>query len=259
MVSCPRCGTANAPTHRACIACGTKLQSGLTPDAFGEPNPPPAAPPGAPPDVAAGVPGAPPGMGGPPPMGAPPPGAAYDMNQGAPPGAPGGLPPQAGGAGYGAQPPPFAAEGPTAPPPQQSPAPPQQAPAFQEPVASAAGTVASAQPSSTRGKLVGFLITYELDPAGTFYPLYGGHTLVGRKDAAPGLDIAIEHPTVSSNHAAFHFDTNKHLAQVEDLQSANGTLLNDTAIAGQGRREVRDADRLRLGGVNLVLKLVEPI
>jgi hypothetical protein len=249
MVNCPRCGTANAPTHRACIACGTKLQSGHTPDAFGNaPLPPPpgaggsagvSGVPGVPPDAGASPIGPPPGApAGAPPLAAPPPGAPPPL----------GPPP-------GAQVPPETAPAPPAPP--GVPAAP--APAVRQPEPFTAGTIASAQPASARGRLVGFLVTYDLNPDGLYYPVYEGHSLVGRKDAAPGLDVGIEHPTVSSNHAAFHLDSNKHMAQVEDLQSANGTLLNNTAIAGQGRREVRDGDRLRFGGVNVVLKLVEPI
>ncbi len=84
----------------------------------------------------------------------------------------------------------------------------------------------------------------------------GGQTKLGRKDAADGLDIEIDHPTVSSNHAVIHVDPETKMSQVEDTQSANGTQLNGQSIAGQGRREMRDGDVLRFGGFNATVKLV---
>jgi len=101
------------------------------------------------------------------------------------------------------------------------------------------------------------LVSYDVNPQGTYYPLHTGTLRLGRKDAAPSLDVAIEHPTVSSNHALFYFDSARHVAQLEDTESANGTLLNDAPIAGTGKREVRDGDRIRFGAFKAILKLVE--
>src|SRR5690606_12260981 len=78
----------------------------------------------------------------------------------------------------------------------------------------AASTFASAQPHSSRGRLIGFLVSYDVNPQGTYYPLHTGTLRLGRKDAAPSLDVAIEHPTVSSNHALFYFDSARHVAQL---------------------------------------------
>lgn len=85
--------------------------------------------------------------------------------------------------------------------------------------------------------------------------LRNGTNRVGRKEAAAGLDVEVEHPTVSSNHALIHVDGESGLAQVEDTQSANGTQLNGQSITGQGRRELRDGDSLRLGGCSTLVKL----
>lgn len=114
---------------------------------------------------------------------------------------------------------------------------------------------ATDQTSSPGGKLVGFLVSFETNALGDFWVLRSGQLRVGRKDAAEGLAVAIEHPTVSSNHAVLHCDPDNQVFRVEDAGSANGTMLNGRPIAGQGPREVRDGDELRFGAYNAVLKL----
>jgi pSer/pThr/pTyr-binding forkhead associated (FHA) protein len=105
-------------------------------------------------------------------------------------------------------------------------------------------------------ELVGFLISYQADPLGSFWPLYSGRNLVGRAGAAEGLDISIADPTTSSNHAAFYIDAQSRATHVEDLGSTNGTFVNEDAIGPRGRRELRDNDRVRLGGFSMVIKVV---
>jgi hypothetical protein len=107
-----------------------------------------------------------------------------------------------------------------------------------------------------RRELAGFLISYQADPLGAFWPLYSGRNLVGRAGAADGLDIPIADPTTSSNHAAFYIDAQSRASHVEDLGSTNGTFVNEDAIGPRGRRELRDGDRVRLGGFSLVIKVV---
>lgn len=105
-------------------------------------------------------------------------------------------------------------------------------------------------------ELVGFLVSYQSDPAGTFFPLYGGRNLVGRAGASDTLDIAINDPTTSSNHAAIVIESATRAVHIEDLGSTNGTFLNEDALGPQGRRDARDSDRVRFGGYTLVLKVV---
>ncbi len=107
-----------------------------------------------------------------------------------------------------------------------------------------------------RRELAGFLISYQADPLGSFWPLYSGRNVVGRAGAADGLDISIADPTTSSNHAAFYIDAQSRATHVEDLGSTNGTFVNEDAIGPRGRRELRDGDRVRLGGFSLVIKVV---
>jgi pSer/pThr/pTyr-binding forkhead associated (FHA) protein len=110
--------------------------------------------------------------------------------------------------------------------------------------------------SAPGSKIVGFLVSFEQNEQGDFWALRAGQLRVGRKDAAEGLAVAIDHPTVSSNHALLTLDPDAQTFQIEDLRSANGTVLNGRAIAGQGPREVRDGDRVRFGGFSATLKLL---
>jgi pSer/pThr/pTyr-binding forkhead associated (FHA) protein len=43
---------------------------------------------------------------------------------------------------------------------------------------------------------------------------------------------------------------------VEDTSSTNGTFVNDEHIGFNGRRELRDGDRVRFGGLTAVVKII---
>jgi hypothetical protein len=122
-----------------------------------------------------------------------------------------------------------------------------QAPVLAPPVAAGPGG---------KRELVGFLVSYQSDTYGAYWPLYAGRNLVGRAGAADGLDIEISDPTTSSNHAALHVESGNRSVLVEDLGSTNGSFVNDDPLGPQGRREVRDNDRVRFGGFGLVVKVV---
>ncbi len=221
---CPQCGAENPVSHRACTSCGTLLQTGLTPGAFATDAPQRLDSPfvgQAPPAVELL------GTSPTPHSGFAPPGTSAMQS------APAERVEDSGEARPRRVTDPTLGEG------------------------GVAATIASAQPHSSGGRLIGFLVSYDVTPQGGFHCLYSGTLRVGRKDAAPMLDVAIEHPTVSSNHALFYFDSSRHIAQVEDTGSANGTLLNDAPIAGTGRRELRDGDRIRFGAYKAIVKLVE--
>jgi len=194
--------------------------------------PPPAPPYGAPPPPPAPAFGAPPPQGGfGPPQG----------GFGAPPPAPGFGPPPAQGF-----PPPVQPGGFGAPPPQQGfGAPPAPFPANNEPA------------REVPAKIVrGFIIAYGSNPAGDFWPLTGGRLQVGRLGAADGIDVSLQDPTISSRHAAIVVDGPSGGVSVEDTGSTNGTFVNDEHIGFNGRRELRDGDRLRFGGFTTVVKVV---
>jgi hypothetical protein len=216
--------------------------------------------------------GGPPGGGFPPPaqpgFGAapPPPAPAYGAPPpapgfGPPPQAPGGFPPPAGG-GFGAPPP---APG-FGPPPQAPGFPPPAQPGFggppPAPAAGFGGAPAFGGPgpdanSAAPAKIVrGFLVAYGSNPAGDFWPLTGGRMMVGRLGGAEGIDISLQDPTISSRHAAVVVDGPSGAVAVEDTGSTNGTFVNDEHIGFNGRRELRDGDRLRFGGFTTIVKVI---
>lgn len=192
--------------------------------------PPPAAPPAVAPskDPSAYAATAP-----------PPTNEEFDRQQGSkPPAAPVG--PQA---AYGAPPPAYVPPGgpaaaPSAPPP---------------PVAAPAAPTAA---DPTLRVLAGFLVSYETTELGVFWPIYQGQNIVGRKGAAPGLDIEIDHPTTSSRHAVIHATARPGKLRVEDPGSTNGTFLGEHMIEKNKSHDLRDGDAVRFGGFNVVVKII---
>ena len=222
------------------------------PGGFGAPPPAFGAPPGQP--GAYGAPPAPQGFGGPPPGGF-----------GAPPPSPGGFgapPPAASPGGFGAPPPAYAAAPAyappaAAPPAYTPPAAPAPAPApMAVPAAPAPAFGASAEPAGGSGTLRGFLVAYGSNPVGDFWPLKGGRVIVGRAGTGDGVEVAVQDPTISSRHAALVVDGASGSISVEDTGSTNGTFVNDEHIGFNGRRDLRDGDRVRFGGYITVVKVI---
>ncbi|HEX4447399.1 MAG TPA: FHA domain-containing protein, partial [Polyangiaceae bacterium] len=130
-----------------------------------------------------------------------------------------------------------------APPPQQQPP----APFAAEPPREVA-----TPPKMLRG----FLVAYATNPSGDFWPLTGGRLIVGRAGAVEGTEISMQDPTISSRHAAMVIDAASGSVVVEDTGSTNGTFVNDEHIGFNGRRELRDGDRLRFGGYTTIVKVI---
>jgi pSer/pThr/pTyr-binding forkhead associated (FHA) protein len=76
---------------------------------------------------------------------------------------------------------------------------------------------------------------------GKQYELTEGTTLISGRTS--GVDIVIEHPSVSRRHAELSLSWSG--AFVKDLNSANGTFINDERISGS--RRLRDRDEIRFG------------
>jgi hypothetical protein len=103
-------------------------------------------------------------------------------------------------------------------------------------------------------QLRGFLVTFQSNPAGEFWPLSTGRTTVGRANAPEPADVPLADATISSRHAAFNVDLN--VVVVEDTNSTNGTYVNEEHIGQNGRRELRDGDRVRFGGYTTMVKIL---
>ena len=76
---------------------------------------------------------------------------------------------------------------------------------------------------------------------GKQYELTEGTNLVAGRTS--GVDIVIEHPSVSRRHAELSLSWSG--AFIKDLNSANGTFINDERISGS--RRLRDRDEIRFG------------
>jgi len=76
---------------------------------------------------------------------------------------------------------------------------------------------------------------------GRKYPINKGSTFVGRD---PGLDITIQEESVSRRHAELLFDGET--LQVVDLESTNGTFVNDKQIKN---RTASHGDLIRFGSI----------
>jgi hypothetical protein len=205
------------------------------------PAPPPAGPYGAPPPPAP----VPAGFGAaPPPPGYAQPGGPFGAPPGPPPGygaAPGpAFPsgPQPGFGGPPAPPGPYGGAPPGAPPPGYG------------------GTNDTSRDAAPAKILRGFLVAYGTNPSGDFWPLTGGRLTVGRLGGVEGIDIPLQDPTISSRHAAISVDPASGGIAIEDTGSTNGTFVNDEHIGFNGRRDLRDGDRLRFGGYTTVVKII---
>ena len=150
------------------------------------------------------------------------------------------------------------------PPPQQAfggaPQPPQQQAFGGGPSPALAATetppaVAQPGPQALRG----FLVSFQTNQNGDFWPLKGGRVVVGRAQSVDGLDIALPDATISSRHAALHVDGVAGTIAVEDTGSTNGTYVNEEHIGLNGRRDLRDGDKLRFGGYTTIVKIVSRI
>jgi pSer/pThr/pTyr-binding forkhead associated (FHA) protein len=104
--------------------------------------------------------------------------------------------------------------------------------------------------------LAGFLVSYEGNELGVFFPIHQGQNLVGRKGAAPGLHIELEHGTTSSRHAVLLASARPGRLKVEDLGSTNGTFVGDLMLERGKKRELKDGDVVRFGGYVTIVKLV---
>lgn len=111
-------------------------------------------------------------------------------------------------------------------------------------------------PADAPRVLAGFLVGYEGNELGSFWALYQGKNVVGRKDAAAGLDVEIDHPTTSSRHAVLHLAARPGAMKLEDPGSTNGTFLNEERVAKGVPVEVRDGDTLRFGGFPVTVKII---
>ncbi len=104
--------------------------------------------------------------------------------------------------------------------------------------------------------LRGFLLSYQSNAQGDFWPLHGGRKTVGRANSGEQVDIPLADATISSRHAALIVDAGAGTIHLEDTASTNGTFVNEEHIGFNGKRELRDGDKVRFGGFSTLVKIV---
>lgn len=102
-------------------------------------------------------------------------------------------------------------------------------------------------PRSSR-KIVGWLISYTIDPMGADYHIYEGNNPIGR-DTSNSI-ILIKDSTISSKHLNILFRHGKYYAR--DEMSANGSWINNEPMEIGHPYVLNDGDLLKVG--NTVFK-----
>lgn len=102
---------------------------------------------------------------------------------------------------------------------------------------------------STGRKLVGWLVTYNIDPNGTDYRIFEGRAKIGRSNRN---DIILNQPGVSDEHAIILYRNNKFI--IEDKLSTNGTFINGVSI--DEKVILKNDDVIKIGDVELLLKII---
>jgi hypothetical protein len=111
---------------------------------------------------------------------------------------------------------------------------------------------ASVQPAVSR-PLVGVLAAPGFGPGGSVFAVRQGKNLIG-SDRASDVCLAAD-PKVSLEHALLlHRGNSFYLA---DRMSTNGTWVNGAEVPANGTVLLRDRDRVRCGGVELIFLVIE--
>jgi hypothetical protein len=97
---------------------------------------------------------------------------------------------------------------------------------------------------ASKGKIVGWLITYNRNPDGEDFRIYAGYNRIG---ANPVCDIMLEDETVSGSHAIIVYRDGRCL--IKDDLSRNGTFVNGREITEA--HPLQNYDQIRLGNTYL--------
>jgi Inner membrane component of T3SS, cytoplasmic domain len=101
-----------------------------------------------------------------------------------------------------------------------------------------------------KGSLVGWLVAMSGSQKGDDFRVREGQNSIG---SSPENDVVIKDPAVSGKHASLRCKDKKFLLM--DLDSSNGTFLNDTAEP-VSLEEVRENDIIRVGTTTLKFKVL---
>jgi Inner membrane component of T3SS, cytoplasmic domain len=102
----------------------------------------------------------------------------------------------------------------------------------------------------SKGKIVGWLISYSKNRDGVDFRLRTGHNRVG---AHPACDIVVDDDTVSGSHAVIVYRDGHCL--IKDDLSRNGTFVNGVEITEA--RTLQNYDQIRVGNTTLIFVAAE--
>ena len=101
-----------------------------------------------------------------------------------------------------------------------------------------------------QARLVGFLVSYTLSPAGRFFELREGRQNIG---SGQTVRIQVEDKLLSEEHAVILYRQGRFI--FEDRLSSNGSSINGLEATGQ--TELKHGDRLNLGGHTYIFVRIE--
>lgn len=110
------------------------------------------------------------------------------------------------------------------------------------------GAVVNRKEKRSASRLVGWLVTYTLDPNGIDFRLYEGRNIIG-KDFTCG--VCLNDPKVSGQHAILLFRNDKF--RLKDNLSTNGTFVNGEDIDVDSV-VLHDGDIIQIGDTVLLFR-----
>jgi hypothetical protein len=103
----------------------------------------------------------------------------------------------------------------------------------------------SSSPRKSKGRIVGWLVTYSHNQDGEDFRIYAGYNRIG---ANPVCDVQIEDETVSGSHAIIVYRDGRCL--IKDDLSRNGTFVNGREITEA--QPLQSYDQIRVGNTTLI-------
>ena len=113
------------------------------------------------------------------------------------------------------------------------------------------GAVVSRREVRNAAKLVGWLVTYSLDPNGIDYRLFEGRNIIGRD---LNCSVCINDNKVSGQHAILLYRNEKF--RIKDNLSVNGTIVNGEDIDDDSVL-LNDGDIIKVGDTVLLFRTSE--
>jgi len=103
------------------------------------------------------------------------------------------------------------------------------------------GSVVIKKERRTNRRLVGWIVTYSIDPLGIDYKIYEGRNVIGQD---MDCNITVSDKKISGKHAVILFRADQYM--IQDQLSTHGTFVNDEDIKFEPF-ELNDGDIIQMG------------